>query len=1781
MLSCFAAIPFAFFGLWETTLAVGAAAASIPIIVHLLNRRRFQVVTWAAMRFLLNAQKRNTRRMRLEQLILLALRTLLIILLVIAMASVMPWAENVWASIFPEGAGFLTRRTTRNHKVIVVDASLSMAARIDDKTTCFHQAKEKAIEILNSAQPGDGFNLLLVDDSCTWVGEEISNDASKMVSEIRSAAVTHGNGNMVLALKRVADKLEEIARTNPQYKVHEVYFLTDLQRATWLMGGGKNDEVTKHLKQIEKYAQSVIVDVGKKEANNLAITDLSLSHPLIIPGTKVEVIAKLQHFGTVARKQLPVKLRIGRGKSKAGESFVMLDAREVLVEIEPGQQDSIRLPYEFTKPGTYAVQVQIGDDDLKPDNSRTTIVTVKETIPVLLINGKPAVNRFETATEYLKLALNPFTDGPIPKFIPFRPKVITPGEFGNISENALAEYDAIFLCDVNELSLGQIHRLENHLKRGGGVVISMGKEAGANLKFYNDELYKNGQGLLPAQLLGTVQAPKEQHFGPSARGDAWSAPPLKVFADVLYRQSLMSVRFQNFVQVKPAAGATPFLDLVLKEPLPGNKEAEKWKGPVESPLLVGWQPSMPAEKKANDQQKPGSQSSLYPGKVILMTSTWNMDWNSWAGSPSFIPMVNELTRHAIAGKVQERSALVGQPLRQYLLSGGKKLSVHLYLPDQPELPRELTTEGESEITLFQWPGTGKSGIYRMTVGNESNDFLFAVNPPPDDPVSGISESDLSRITQEELKKLSPDWKFQIVQNLGQIRFQPRVNQDDEVIQGQMGPEIAHYLLLAVLGLLLLEVILAWVFGHFSVVPGATFAPSRIRFIWPLTTGIVAGVLFLGIATVLIHATATGDFLGFLPDGFRSWVEGSLDIPAPAVGEGTKWDLEMTPYLVNASTDPWLAGAIALGVVVLLIFTYRKEGKQIHPGYKVLMGGLRLFVVLLTLAVLLPQLQLSFKRQGWPHVIILIDDSLSMGESDQYQDKDVQKRVASLSDIIRTNLQKQLPERIKHYQQQLQVRQTEANGSTTEKVQEEIKDLQQKLKKLETQLAQLNSSNWRPTRLQLAQALVKNPDQDWLRTLLEQREMKVHIYHLDSTGKALSLRDEKGNVLKLLDSGPSNKLEAVQRAITYLEPHARDTQLGTAVKRVLDQFRGSSVSAMILLTDGITTAAENFTEYEKNLEEVSKYADLKGVPLFMVGIGDDNELRDLKLHDLIAPDSVDVDQWINFQAQLTGKGYKNLTVPIVLKIRENDGTETEVARIQKMVDPDGKPVQVELKYQATTKGRKLFIVEVIPPEGENDDPSSGHSNLKLQKMVLVKDPEESIDVLYVEGGPRYEYRYIKTLLERESKDKQGKKSINLKVFLTEGDDDFHTIDSTALAEFPFDKKQLNEYEVIIFGDVNPRSPKMGEQKLKAIADFVREHGGGLLMLAGPLHNPSGYKDTPLAEVMPVEVSGLPEKQVNWKEGYNLELTNPVGAFHPIFRFDLDVKKNQEIVQKLPQMYWHAQGYTLKPLAKEGVLAVHPDPKKKTPLVVQHFVGAGRCMFFGFDETWRWRLRKDDLNPNNPFTKFWLQTVRYLSKKRVTETTLRLSPQVPFYRIGEKIKVQVAFPENQPPPKQPVKVLVQYTPAKKGADDKSETTMELAKVEGSWATYEGDFLASKEGKYNFRLISPLAPSSDSSSKKEDKDSYGPPTAEAIVIRPPGELETLRMNREEMQKAANISGGKFYTVATASQLIHDLPNGYRVVLNTEGPPHLLWNQYLLFLLILTLLTSEWLLRKSKHLL
>src|SRR5258706_1978468 len=176
----------------------------------------------------------------------------------------------------------------------------------------------------------------------------------------------------------------------------------------------------------------------------------------------------------------------------------------------------------------------------------------------------------------------------------------------------------------------------------------------------------------------------------------------------------------------------------------------------------------------------------------------------------------------------------------------------------------------------------------------------------------------------------------------------------------------------------------------------------------------------------------------------------------------------------------------------------------------------------------------------------------------------------------------------------------------------------------------------------------------------------------------------------------------------------------------------------------------------------------------------------------------------------------------------------------------------------------------------------------------------------------------------------------------------------------------------------------------LRDFVRGRGGGMLFVAGEQHMPHSYRETPLADILPVTLGGVGDLQDpnenrilqdDLNDGYRLRLTT-IGQQHPIFRFAPEDAENAAILQELSLLHYASVGYRLK--AATEVLATHPVLAARRnagevgeefhALVVQSFVGTGRVMFFGFDETWRWRYREHEIR----FNQFWMQTARYLAR-----------------------------------------------------------------------------------------------------------------------------------------------------------------------------------------------------------
>ncbi len=1432
-------------------------------------------------------------------------------------------------------------------------------------------------------------------------------------------------------------------------------------------------------------------------------------------------MATLHNFGPT-HNDVSVRLLVGRARSAAGEkSGEMHEVGEVIVpRLERGQPTPVSFKYTFARAGDYVLQVQAQHDALELDDVRSAVVSVKDTIPVLLVNGKPAAELYDRATEWLRTALKPYDDD---ERTVVTPRVINASQFADEGLGELTPYDCVYLCDVPRFTPAEVRRLEAHVRRGGSVIFTLGDHV--DLGAYNDALYREGRGLLPARLVGRQQATPGWQYQFALDPEADRQEPLKAFRNAAARERLLGCRFSQFVETEPVSRGGPRRILGFSAVgVPGAEEGPARSSPPPTgPAILEWHPPAAALTNATPSPltapaaRPEAQTRLR-GRVVLITTTVNADWNNWPASPTFPPLMHEVLYDAAASRLRERSFEVGEALELFLPPGDGATEANVQTPEgRTETAR--ASQGD-DAGVLRYADTDISGVYRLSVGADPHEHLYAVNVPALNEAQQVSESDLTRTSRAELQKVYPEWEVQVVTDPRDAVHGPVGSAEaPPLVPRPMGPLVARWLLLAVFVLVLAEVIMAWRFGHYSATAAEESGQRRSRR-WAWVVPAVNTILFacgLAVAGVLVHNAWTGDFLGFLPDSLRRAAERALDIPPPAAGEGSRWRLEFSSYLWDSHADPWLAAALALGAAALVWVVYRQERTAAQSGRGdraacLARIGLRVGLVLLLLAVLLPQVKLWFERQGWPYVAILIDDSRSMSTVDRYSDPQLQQVV--------------------------------------------------------DRLAGLDGLNHKE-RLQLAQALVARSEPDWISALLTQRQVRVHVYHCS------------GRATRVADVTAPDEVKAGVEAVKAMqaEPANDSSQLGTAVRQVLNDFRGSSLAAIVMLTDGVTTEGED-------LRKVSKYAHQVGVPLFFVGIGDAHEVRDLYLSDFQSQDSVFVNDTLIFEVRLTAQGYDRLSVPLTLREK---GKSAVLQRKTVQIQPGTPSVKMRLEHKPTETGEKTYVVEVPVQDDEVD-----RDNNKQERSVWVHEARQ-IKVLYVEGYRRYEYHYLKTLLERETSRIHGNKSIELKVLLMEADPDFPAQDRSAIAEFP-SRQELFAYDVVILGDVDPQpriDQKMTEH-LKDLADFVRERGGGLLVVAGERYMPRAYKDSPLKDVLPIDLVSDPGTEERAAEpiteGYRLELT-PVGRMHPMFRFSPDEHENDAIWTKLREMYWYADGYQPKRAAE--VLAVHPKLRRaasgestsgvesladRHPLVVQHFVGAGRALFLGFDESWRWGFREDQMH----FNQFWIQAVRYLARSRPGRVELRVDRQTP-YRRGEPMKIMVRFPEEAKPPDPhaDVKVVLERRQHSRPGDVEVRT-VRLGKIlpslgrEGDGQSdadrpsryYETVLTQTPEGEYRLWLSEPTV--------------TGPrPQAEARILAPPGEMERLRMNREEMEHAAEESGGAFHTLADAEHLVAELPVGTRLSVNAPGPPYLVLNHLALFVLALGLLTTEWVMRKQKNLL
>jgi hypothetical protein len=674
---------------WEQPwLLLWGAAAALPLLIHLLSRRRYQTTPWAAMEFLLAAARKQSRRIRLENWLLLILRTLIILLFVAILAG--PYEESP-QTVAPEDQ--------RIHTIYVLDGSFSMGQTAGGKTL-FESAKDTmAREIASDRRREDAFSLVLMSAPARSIVKTPSTDRRALANVIAELKMPHGRADLPGAIALVRDMLAAAPRAWPPLVRQEVVFLTDLGRNTWSPGDGnpaaRDDSLTQRLVDLAKDADVRIVELGSRGAANLAVTQLTPGENLALVGAATSVAATVRNLSDAPRSDIAVELLVD-GKRIESRTIPALSSRG---------EATLSFHYRFSAAGEEILEARLtsSNDALEIDDRRWLVANVRERFRTLCIAGGP------NSADFVAAAAAPGSDAGAT----FEAQIVSPSVLG--SGMNLDDFDVVVLCNVPPLDSEALKRVSEFVRRGGGLIWFLGDNADPNA--YGQMLSSDRVGLLPASLV---------------QQSAWGA----YMIDPLDYKHAILEPFRG--QEDTTLARTPiqrYLQLSLSPP--SASQVVLRVAPTGDPLLIAGRYGV---GRVIAFATDGSLASVDP--------TTKEPWTYWPVWQSFLPVVQEALRYAAAGGDERSNTLVGMPLSGPIVSGQRdaRVFVRTPSPNQELIPATIVSD-ETE-PRWTFGDTSVSGIYSAsTAARESNntnaDSRFAVN-------LDTGESDLQRAARDDL-----------------------------------------------------------------------------------------------------------------------------------------------------------------------------------------------------------------------------------------------------------------------------------------------------------------------------------------------------------------------------------------------------------------------------------------------------------------------------------------------------------------------------------------------------------------------------------------------------------------------------------------------------------------------------------------------------------------------------------------------------------------------------------------------------------------------------------------------------------------------------------------------------------------------------------------------------------------------------------------------------------------------------------------------------------------------
>ena len=752
-------------------LTWGFLLALLPLLIHLINLVRRRRVKWAAMDFLRQSYKKHRTWIWLKQFLLLMARMAVVAL---AVAMLAQWVtQQQW---------FALLGVTATHHYIVMDDSYSMADRTGG-TTAFDQAQQALGFIAtNAASQETRQKVTLIrfsqadvvspEESVVSVadlnGEIVDASFSLRFEELRRGLeVTQLAVGPQSALRLVR---QLVAADDEENDV--VYLLSDFRERDW----ASPSELKQQLDGINGAGAEIhFVNCMTTQQSNLAIVDIQPANETRAAGVPLFVNVRVRNYGRQAESKVPLRVRTlyydpqVASSSEPGELLPKEDEPpSVLIdEIPPGQTVTARTQVFFPQPGPHVVEAQLPEDPVATDNRRWCVVDLVENESVLIVEGPTS----DQGTYYMRTALAP---GQRTK-TGIAPAAETPIFLAQTTAESLGQFRAIYLLNVDRLDARAVHNLEAFVRQGGGLGIFLGDDIDA--QFYNEQLYRDGEGLFPVPLERDERLP----------------------AEVL--ENVPDFEVENHPIFSVFLGQdNPFIQWVTIERY--IQLRQNWEEETGTTAQV--------IARLRNRQPLAVEKPFGAGRVVTFLTTLTPNWNNWAQDPSFVVTLLRMHAYLAATAQVDGTHLVGAPLEMRMDADKFLGEVVFVTPGREDIPLTIERgavkpEPDSPdlvAGLGRPPSThetSRSGIYEAwtrSIAGQTNVRRFALN------VDG-NEGDLARATSQTMAaRLSP------------LKIQFReANQYAFETSGQAGANRSLLLMCLLIALLLGEQLLSYLTSY--------------------------------------------------------------------------------------------------------------------------------------------------------------------------------------------------------------------------------------------------------------------------------------------------------------------------------------------------------------------------------------------------------------------------------------------------------------------------------------------------------------------------------------------------------------------------------------------------------------------------------------------------------------------------------------------------------------------------------------------------------------------------------------------------------------------------------------------------------------------------------------------------------------------------------------------------------------------------------------------------------